>query len=91
MSDLISRTEAIKTLNAYFVDMCSEIERWDMEQLLHAINPQPDPRDAVIKGLVDALAELLQVNDGVPMLGIEASRRISVARAALAAVKGEAK
>ena len=54
---------------------------------IRSITAQPDPRDEVIEGLTEALRELLQLNDGVPMMGIEATRRIETARAALAAAK----
>jgi hypothetical protein len=46
----------------------------------HLIAAAPD--------LLEALVLLLQVNDGVPMLGIEASKRIESARAAIAKAKG---
>ncbi|WP_022705464.1 hypothetical protein [Pseudorhodobacter ferrugineus] len=47
----------------------------------HLIAAAPD--------LLEALVLLLQVNDGVPMMGIEASRRIEFARAAIAKAKGD--
>ncbi len=45
---------------------------------------------AAAPDLLKALVDLLQVNDGIPMLGVEASRRIDAARAAIAKAKGGA-
>jgi len=48
-----------------------------------ASDAPPVDAAAVIARLREALAELLQVQDGVPMMGQEASRRAEAARAAL--------
>ena len=55
-------------------------------QLLLSADARCDALTAERDRLREALTELLQVFDGVPMLGIEASRRGEAARAAL---KGE--
>ena len=46
--------------------------------------------DAEIARLREALEALLQLNDGLPMTGIEATRRIEVARAALTPTPNDA-
>ena len=58
---------------------------WDNDETrdanAHLIAAAPD--------LLEALIELLQVQDGVPMTGIDATRRSDLARAAIAKAKGQ--
>ena len=59
-----------------------EMDVWQAEPHEDAIEYV---RADLMDGLLAAMQELLQVNDGLPMLGIEASRRIEAARAAIRA------
>ncbi len=52
-------------------------------ECINAIPAAPDTPEVL--ALVEALRGLLQVTDGVPMFGFEASRRGDAARAAIAA------
>lgn len=64
--------------NDIYVDFCGYFGSYGP----HVFAAAPD--------LLEALTNLLQVNDGIPMLGTEASRRIDAARAAIAKAKGGA-
>ena len=54
-------------------------------RILAALEPQPDPRDEVIKGLVDALRNLLGIAEDEGIVGDKTT--LEASRAALAAAK----
>ncbi len=73
-NDLIRRGDAVRAAH-------ENID--DPDDAINAIPAAPDTPEVL--ALVEALRGLLQVTDGVPMFGFEASRRGDAARAAIAA------